>query len=178
MEIEKTNIYELIKHGSTDGYRSAVKCYGPRIFALAFEIIGNREDAEEVTSDSLMKVFRNIGHFNPEKGSFSSWVLRIAHNSAISMIRNRKPYLFTDSDELPEETTVFSSECNEDETIERIKDAIECCSPEDRALIHLYYYDDAPLAEIAVITGVAAGTLAVRLQRIRKKIKHYFENHE
>ncbi|MBD5345903.1 MAG: sigma-70 family RNA polymerase sigma factor [Bacteroides sp.] len=176
MATEKTNICELIKHGSADAYRAVARTYGPRIFALSFDIIGNREDAEEVTSDTLMKVFRNAADFRPEKGSFSSWVLRIAHNSAISMVRNRKQDFYTE--ELPEEITELTVECDDNYLTERVKDAIECCPPQDRALIHLYYYDNAPLSEIAEITGVAAGTLAVRLQRIRKKIRHYIETHE
>ena len=52
-----------------------------------------------------------------------------------------------------------------------IKAAIEGCSADERQLIHLYYYDDLPLAEIAGIMGVRASTLAVRLQRLRNKIK-------
>ena len=67
MATEKTNICELIKHGSADAYRAVARTYGPRIFALSFDIIGNREDAEEVTSDTLMKVFRNAADFRPEK---------------------------------------------------------------------------------------------------------------
>lgn len=176
MEIDKTNIYELIKHGSADAYRAVARSYGPRIFALTFDIIGNREDAEEVTSDTLMKVFRNVADFRPEKGSFSSWVLRIAHNSAISMVRNRKPDFRTE--DLPDDTAEITVEYDDNELTERVKDAIELCPAQDRALIHLYYYDNAPLAEIAEITGIAAGTLAVRLQRIRKKIKQYIETHE
>lgn len=169
MDNEATNIAHLLKKGSAEGFRKTALTYGPRIYAIAFEIIGNRADAEEVTSDALMQVFRNIDSFQPEKGTLTGWILRIAHNCAISALRRRKP----------EEATVEITEniptADETENYEVtfVKEAINRCSPKERTLIQLYYYDNLPLTEISGILDVAAPTLAVRLQRIRQKIKQY-----
>lgn len=173
MDKEAVHITKLLKRGSTDGFRKAAARYGPYVYALALEITGNRMDAEEVTSDTLMKVFRHIASFQPDKGSLKGWLLRIAHNSAISALRRRQADCLTDP--LPENIPVPEEDSRDD--IELVKEAIDVCSTKEKSLIHMYYYDDLPLAEIAEITGVATGTLAVRLQRLRQKIKQYILTH-
>ncbi len=63
--------------------------YGPRIYQLALRQMKNREDAEEVTQDVLMKVYRKIGAFRGD-AALSSWVYRITFNTAMSRLRNSK----------------------------------------------------------------------------------------
>lgn len=173
MDNEAAHITKLLKRKSPDGYRKAAALYGPPVFALALEITGNRVEAEEVTSDTLMKAFRNIASFQPDKGSLKGWILRIAHNSAISALRRRQADCLTDP--LPENIPVPEEDSRDD--IELVKEAIDVCSTKEKSLIHMYYYEDLPLAEIAEITGMAATTLAVRLQRLRQKIKQYILTH-
>jgi RNA polymerase sigma-70 factor (ECF subfamily) len=63
--------------------------FGPRIFQLALRQMKNREDAEEVTQDVLMKVYRKIGAFRGDS-ALSSWIYRITFNTAMSKLRTAK----------------------------------------------------------------------------------------
>ena len=63
--------------------------YGPRIYQLALRQMKNREDAEEVTQDVLMKVYRKIGAFRGDS-ALSSWIYRITFNTAMSRLRTSK----------------------------------------------------------------------------------------
>ena len=63
--------------------------FGPRIFQLALRQMKNREDAEEVTQDVLMKVYRKIGAFRGDS-ALSSWIYRITFNTAMSKMRTAK----------------------------------------------------------------------------------------
>jgi RNA polymerase sigma-70 factor (ECF subfamily) len=63
--------------------------YGPRIHQLALRQMKNREDAEEVTQDVLMKVSRNIGAFRGD-AALSSWIYRITFNTAMSRLRSNR----------------------------------------------------------------------------------------
>lgn len=173
MDNEASHIAHLLKKGAAEGFRKAATLFGPRIFALALDITGCRAEAEEVTSDTLMQVFRSISTFNPDKGSLAGWILRIAHNNAISAVRRRKDDYF--AGEVPE--NIPAPEEGDKEEILLVREAIDRCTPQERTLIQLYYYDNLSLAEIAGITGVAAPTLAVRLQRLRQKIKQYILHH-
>ena len=169
MDNEAIHITELLKRGSADGFRQVAVTYGPLVYALALDITGNRMDAEEVTSDVLMKAFRNIASFRPDKGTFKVWILGIAHNAAISAMRRKRPEYPTG--DFPENIPDTAPDSRDD--IELVNEAIARCSAQDKAIIHMYYYDSLRLAEIANITGIPATTLAVRLQRLRQKIKQF-----
>jgi RNA polymerase sigma-70 factor (ECF subfamily) len=60
--------------------------YGARIYQLAFRYMKNREDAEEVAQDVLLKVYRKIGAFRGD-AALSSWIYRITYNAAMSRLR-------------------------------------------------------------------------------------------
>lgn len=173
MDNDELHIVEMLRSGSYDGFRAAAALYGPMVYALTLEIMDNRMDAEEITSDSLMKAFRNIASFRPEKGSFKAWILGIAHNAAISAIRRKRSEYPTE--DFPE--NISDTDPDNADEIELVREAIDRCSTKDKSLIHMYYYDNLPLTEIAKIVGIPATTLAVRLQRLRKKIKQYILTH-
>ena len=63
--------------------------YGPKVYQLAFRYLKNREDAEEVTQDVLMKVVKKIDAFRGD-AALSSWIYRITFNTAMSRLRNGK----------------------------------------------------------------------------------------
>src|SRR5437773_7513871 len=63
--------------------------YGSRIYQLALRQMKNREDAEEVTQDVLLKVYRKIGAFRGDS-ALSSWIYRITFNTAMSRLRNTR----------------------------------------------------------------------------------------
>src|SRR5918912_1210861 len=63
--------------------------FGPRIYQLALRQMKNREDAEEVTQDVLMKVYRKIGAFRGDS-ALSSWIYRITFNTSMSRLRTSK----------------------------------------------------------------------------------------
>lgn len=63
--------------------------YGSRIYQLALRHMKNREDAEEVTQDVLMKVYRKVGAFRGD-AALSSWIYRITFNTAMSKLRNSR----------------------------------------------------------------------------------------
>src|ERR671931_1932535 len=63
--------------------------FGPRIYQLALRQMKNREDAEEVTQDVLMKVYRKVGAFRGD-AALSSWIYRITFNTAMSRLRTSR----------------------------------------------------------------------------------------
>lgn len=176
MEDDSSKIVKLLKKGSAEGFRLASETFGPRIFALVLEITGSRADAEELTSDVLMKVFRNIHSFRGERAPLSAWILAIAHHSAISAVRRRQNRP-TDSlsDRLPE-ACVDPPDVGTDDRTALVEEAINALAAADRTIIHLRYYENYSLKEISEITGISAAALAVRLMRLREKIKRYILN--
>src|SRR6187200_703112 len=76
-----------LQRGDQAAVRQLAELYGPRIHQLALRHMKNREDAEEVTQDVLMKVYRKIGAFRGDS-ALSSWIYRITFNTAMSRLRN------------------------------------------------------------------------------------------
>ncbi|MSO35297.1 MAG: sigma-70 family RNA polymerase sigma factor [Acidobacteria bacterium] len=74
--------------------------YGARIFQLAFRYVKNREDAEEVVQDVLLKVFRKIDAFRGDS-ALSSWIYRITFNTAMSRLRHTRAARMAEVPELP-----------------------------------------------------------------------------
>lgn len=77
-----------LQSGSHESLRQVADLYGPRVFQLAMRHLKNREDAEEITQDVLMKVYRKAGSFRGD-AALSSWIYRITFNTAMSRLRQR-----------------------------------------------------------------------------------------
>jgi RNA polymerase sigma-70 factor (ECF subfamily) len=74
--------------------------YGAKIFQLAFRYVKNREDAEEVTQDVLMKVYQKIDAFRGD-AALSSWIYRITFNTAMSRLRNTRAARLAEIADIP-----------------------------------------------------------------------------
>lgn len=80
------SLVERLRQGDETALDELASAYGTRIFQLAFRYVKNREDAEEVTQDVLMKVFQKIDAFRGDS-ALSSWIYRITFNTAMSRLR-------------------------------------------------------------------------------------------
>ena len=78
-----------LKAGDETAVRDMAEAYGSKIYQLAFRYLRNKEDAEEVTQDVLLKVYRKIDAFRGDS-ALSSWIYRITFNTAMSRLRRTK----------------------------------------------------------------------------------------
>ena len=137
-------------------------------------MVRNREDAEELAQDVFMKVFKNLSSFKGEC-SFSTWIYRIAYNTAISETRKKKHEF------LAIEESVINN-VSEQEVAEALgrtdssdQNTDARCSPRPiatrrtRAIILLFYMKEKTIDEVATITGLTASNIKVKLHRIRKE---------
>src|SRR6476661_11176350 len=89
-QMDRTEDRQLISRlqaGDESAVQELAERYTPRIFQLAMRHMKNREDAEEVTQDVLVKVYRKVGEFRGDS-ALSSWIYRITFNTAMSRLRN------------------------------------------------------------------------------------------
>ena len=90
--MDRTDDRQLIRRlqvGDEEAVRELSERYGRRIFQMALRHMKNREDAEEVTQDVLMKVYRKIDRFRGD-AALSSWIYRITFNTAMSRLRSHR----------------------------------------------------------------------------------------
>ena len=162
---------DRILKGESASFKILVERYQNLVFTIAFRITNNREEAEEVAQDVFMKVYRNLATFKWES-RFSSWLFRIAHNTALNKIKSKKQEV-----ELTERhnTGEVQNEADGVFTKEYLDKAINMLEPEEATVITLFYLSEQTLDEIAQVLNIEANAAKVRLHRARKKLREKLE---
>ena len=156
--------------------------YQKMIYNLAWRLMGNRQDAEDITQDVAVKVYRNLHKCKGEE-FVAAWISRIVHNTCMDMLRRRKGRVHESLDEIVEIGDGQAVKQVEDdnpgpeelllqkELGEQIEAAIEQLSAGHRLLIVLRDINGHTYEEIAQILGLPEGTIKSRLFRGRAKLK-------
>lgn len=175
MELYSDTYYiERIQKGDTASFACLLDKYSRQVHSLILRIVRNKEDAEELTQDVFMKVFKKIDSFKGES-NFSTWIYRIAYNTAISETRKKKHELLaideTTIDNVSEdEVAEVLGFMSEDDQVNRLETALSRLSPDERAIILFFYMEDKSIEDIVTITGLSASNVKTKLHRIRKKL--------
>ena len=169
MQTDEQEMIARILDGHTEDFGYFLERYSQEAFAIVVRLVPRQEDAEELVQDAFVRAFNRLDTFEGHS-SFSTWICRIAYNTAISWLRKRRmKYLSIDDNPKLSDTEV--DEAFDDESlIEDLTRAIALLKPDEQTLITLYYYDNRPLNDIAYILDVEPNTLATRLHRIRRKL--------
>ena len=146
MEYDEAHIIQDVLEGKTSRYEYFLDKYGQQVFTLIVRIVASQEDAEELTQDTFLKAFRHLSSFKAES-NFSTWIYRIAYNTAISAVRKKKYDLFdmddtllaNISDEQIDDTLNDESE----EQIAKLNKAMKKLDEDERAVITLFYMGQA-----------------------------------
>ncbi|MDR0538156.1 MAG: sigma-70 family RNA polymerase sigma factor [Tannerellaceae bacterium] len=169
-----TYYVERIRQGDMAAFSCLIEKYSRPIHSLIFKLTRKREDTEELAQDVFMKVYRNLPAF---KGacSFSTWIYRIAYNTAISELRKTKrEYLAIEEAQIEnvseEDVAALMGRSGENEQVRMLELAIAKLPPDESALILLFYMEDKSVDEIVQISGLSASNVKTRLHRIRKKL--------
>ena len=152
-------------------YAYFVKKYSQQVLDFTVRMVSCMADAEELAQNAFIKAFNKFEKFE-QRASFLTWVSRIAYNESINHLRRRKLH-YVEIDEVPvADCNLLDDELStgNEERIKLMEEAINILPPDERMLVHLYYYEDKPLNEIAYVMDVEPNALAVRLHRIRKKL--------
>jgi RNA polymerase sigma-70 factor (ECF subfamily) len=124
---ERTLI-EQLQAGVPGAVETLASAYGSKVYQLAFRYMKNREDAEEVTQDVLMKVVSKVEAFRGD-AALSSWIYRITFNTAMSRLRNGK---FTRPAEVPEHEMQGP---DQEDGIRRLREAADWTALADEAFL-------------------------------------------
>lgn len=172
-EQEDTLWISRVVEGDTEAFGLLVDKYKDLVFTLALNMMHQREEAEEVAQDVFMKIFKALPKFK-QKAKFSTWMYRIAYNECISRLRKKKNYVVS-IENLPGSevrTMKEDSEVGLDEEMrsQMLHHALRKLPEKERGLVHLYYFENLPVEEMAKVTGLSVSNVKVKLFRIRKKL--------
>ena len=153
---------------SKKDFARLVQLHAPQVLDFTARLLSDCREAEEVAQDAFVKAFRQMSSFRGDS-SFVTWVQRIAYHEAIDHLRQRAPYT-VDISEMAAISDDEELSTGREERIALMEEAIDDLPNDEQLLIHLYYYEDQPLRDIAYIMDVEPNALSQRLHRIRKKL--------
>ncbi|MCV2393477.1 RNA polymerase sigma factor SigE [Actinotalea sp. M2MS4P-6] len=157
------------------GWEQIVAEHSARVYRLAYRLTGNQHDAEDLTQETFVRVFRSLSGYQP--GSFEGWLHRITVNLFLDGARRRTRIrmepLGEDADRLPSQSAADTPErgfehANLDTDVQR---ALDRLSPEFRAAVVLCDIEGLSYEEIAVTLGIKMGTVRSRIHRARAQLR-------
>lgn len=168
-DTEERQRIRRILDGRSDEYAYFVKTYSAQVLDFVSRMVSDASDAEELAQDAFVRAFRSLGQFDG-RSSWLTWVLRITYHTALNHLKRRR-LQWLSIDDLPlADTPDNDLSTDREERIQLLDTAIDRLPADEQLLLHLYYYDDRPLRDIAYIMDAEPGLLASRLHRIRKKL--------
>lgn len=142
--------------------------YEKPVYNVAFRMLGNTEDAADVTQTVFLKVFQRIRQYDPGY-RFFSWIYRIAVNESIDQLAHRKPsQSFNDDlpgDDAPPDTAA------RDQLEQQVQQVMAEMSDEHRAVVVLRYFTDCDYRQISVTLGIPEKTVRSRLFEARRQMR-------
>lgn len=189
-ELTDQEVVTYARQGREVAYRELIGRYERPVFSLIYRLVRDREKSEDLAQETFIKVLNALDRYDPSF-KFSSWIFKIAHNTALDHLRKKEP-LTLSLDGSPhartaaeiEATTldaVSSDESPEEYTSSRelgghIEVAVAKLRPEYRTAIVLCHVEGRPYEEIAEIMEVPLGTVKTYIHRARGELKKHLEH--
>ena len=160
-QAEIRKLVDRAQAGDRDALEELYLIHFDRIYGYLHMTVGNRHDAEDLTTQTFLKMLESIGRFQFRSAPFSAWLFRIAHNLAMDHFRaSRRIQLEEDVPE-PVGDAEVSAEVEAFKSIGRASmlDMIEELSPEQRQVLALKFVFDFSNMDVATILGKTEGAV-------------------
>jgi RNA polymerase sigma-70 factor, ECF subfamily len=163
-----------VPHWTPPSWEEIVREHSARVHRLAYRLTGNPQDAEDLTQEVFVRVFRSLGRYTP--GTFEGWLHRITTNLFLDMARRRQRIRFEGlGDEAAQRlhgTGPTPAEAFEDRHLDHdVAAALEALPAEYRAAVVLCDIEGLSYEEIAATLGVKLGTVRSRIHRGRAQLR-------
>ncbi|MBI2515114.1 sigma-70 family RNA polymerase sigma factor [Candidatus Wolfebacteria bacterium] len=185
----------VVKYLEGDGasLEFLIKRYVKPIYGFVYKYVENAKDVEDITQDVFVKMWRNLKKpilglprgFNPDKGSFKTWIFQIAKNTAIDFLKKKKATPFSAFENEAGENTFTETLIDlaplPQELLEKagmaqmLNSVMEKLSPKYRVVLSLRYNDHLTFREIAESLGGSLNTVKSRHRRALVMLKNIFK---
>ena len=154
--------------GQRDAAGALVDRYQKRLFNVALRMVGNEQDAEDVTQTVFLNAFDKLRTYDP-RYRFFSWIYRMTVNASLNMIKRRKPTVtLEDAAQLQAPGAAADGAA---EAEDRVGKALLSLKPDDRAVVVLCHFVSFSYQEIADVLGIPVKTVKSRLFTARERLR-------
>ena len=173
-----SNLVERCRGGDETAWEDMVRAHTRRVYGLCYRFTGKDSEAQDLTQEVFLRVFRALGSFRSDEGCFVVWLTRLTRNLLIDHYRRTRLERATDSieDQLPmlEEHNTTTARADSmlagREASELLQGALAKLSPELRETVILRDLEELEYREIAQVLKVPEGTVKSRLNRGRAEL--------
>lgn len=176
---------ELVRQtlaGNLESFRLLVDRYRSKVYSLAYRLIGDKGEAEDMSQEAFLKVFRNLDKFDLQL-SFSTWLYKIATNVCLSHLRRRRFFPAFQSEEQQLEHLAISETGNPAELLEQgevsdlVKTALQSLPARCQLVMVLKYMNGLSYSEIAEVLKTSKENVETTLYRGRKLLARLLIEH-
>jgi len=164
--------------GQGEDFRLLVDAYKSQAMAMAMNVLGNRQDAEDVCQETFIQVFRHLARFDPAR-SFRTWILTILYRRCLDVLKRKRRFRAAfqriSRDSGQRLTAAFDPPAERRDLARIVQKRL---SPKERAAVSLWANEGLTSAEIAGIIGCSPSTARVCLFNARRKIKTVLEERD
>ncbi len=165
-------LVERTLRGERAAFDQLVQKYQMAVFTVAYNVLGNRSDAEDAAQVVFLKAYEQLNSYDQDF-KFFSWLYRITVNESINAKKKKRP--FTGVDNFDAIATEHSDQLTQDNELEdRIGEALMELTPTDRAIIVLRHYQEFSYPDIAYIMDITEKKVKSRLYTARQRLKGVF----
>ena len=180
-----STLVERCLTGDDGAWEELVRLHTRRVYGICYRFTGRDSEAQDLTQDVFMRVFRALGGFRSTEGSFTTWLTRLTRNLLIDHYRRTRNERITDSmeEQLPRVEQVATGIGRPDaalagrEASELLQGALAKLSPDLRETIILRDLQELEYREIAQVLGIPEGTVKSRLNRGRAELARLLKRH-
>ncbi len=184
LDLDST-IVERCLSGDANAWEDLVRQHTRRVYGLCYRFTGRDSEAQDLTQDVFLRVFRALGSFRSAEGCFTTWLTRLTRNLLIDHYRRTRNQRVTDSieEQLPRVEQGFVAVSRPDsqlagrEASELLQNALSRLSPELRETIILRDLQEMEYREIAQVLDIPEGTVKSRLNRGRAELARLLKKH-
>lgn len=173
--------------GDEYAFTCLVKAYQDKIYSLAYYVTKNHQDAEDVTQEVFLKLWRSMDSYR-EDASVQAWIMQIAKHACFDLLRKRKrtatESLYTEHDGEQVERPLADPDgqsnpaeaAAEQDLRQSVERALLALPPDHREVLTLRYINGLSYEQITQVLGQSEGTVKSRLFRAKKSLKNILEN--
>lgn len=179
-QLTDAEIIAQVRAGNQARYRLLVERHQHAVFNTAYRLLGQREEAADVSQDAFLRAYQALGSFHVDR-PLKPWLCRIAANLALNRLKRRRPELSLDGDqaepglELPDTSAEPQATLLQSERQHMLRRAILALPPEQRAVIELRHFQELSYDEMAAALEVSLATVKSRLFRARQQLRQILE---
>ena len=176
--------------GDAAAWEEIVQQYNRRIYNICYRFTGSANDADDLTQEVFIKIYRTLSSYDVNRGAFMTWVTTVTRNLLVDHFRKARQERMTESldtttsdhedamplgDRIPDEAPSPDSQVQSREAREAVHTALQKLSPELREAVILRDLQDMDYRDIAVSLKVPEGTVKSRINRGRAELARFLQ---